>query len=208
MTAGESVVRDELSRIMLPYLSNALARAFPAVDHDPVNEAASRTLTRYFNAPPSLRDDSSRSVLAWFLRSARNQLKDLLRASRRRHRREENWGRERDEQWRDTGEWARAFVSEAETLADSRVPQEGLTAGREEAWRWLSSVCTDGEWKALLLLGEGEHATVIFAEALGLGHLGEVEQAAEVKRVKDRLRARIRRAREIAARVDGGASVS
>ena len=47
-------------------------------------------------------------------------------------------------------------------------------------------------WEFML---EGERRTAVIAAAIGLGDRPPAEQEVEVKRIKDRLKARIRRAR-------------
>lgn len=50
------------------------------------------------------------------------------------------------------------------------------------------------EKKVLLLMMDYEHKTEAFAEAMGIQHMSSEEQRMEVKRAKDRIKARIRRA--------------
>ena len=53
----------------------------------------------------------------------------------------------------------------------------------------------DAELRVFDLLLKGERKTAVFAAAFGISHLPKEQQVLEVKRVKDMLRTRLKRAR-------------
>jgi hypothetical protein len=55
---------------------------------------------------------------------------------------------------------------------------------------------TEAELQALDLILEGERKTAVFAQVLRLNHLAKDLQEAEVKKVKDKLKSRIKRGRD------------
>lgn len=69
-------------------------------------------------------------------------------------------------------------------------------ARRERESRLATAIrdrCNEEEWQVLLLMMDRERHTSAFAAILGVTHLSELEQAREVKKVKDRLTKRLRR---------------
>jgi hypothetical protein len=52
---------------------------------------------------------------------------------------------------------------------------------------------SEGEMRVLDLIRQGERKTLIYAQALGIDHLPKEEQAAEVNRVKNKIRKRLKR---------------
>jgi hypothetical protein len=76
----------------------------------------------------------------------------------------------------------RLCIAEAEAEARARVPAA--------VWAALSEV----ERRALELLLQGERRNEVFAQECGLAHLPKAERDREVKRLKDRVKARVKRA--------------
>ncbi|HEX8199256.1 MAG TPA: hypothetical protein VF590_02125 [Isosphaeraceae bacterium] len=153
-----------------------LARAYPAADREAVHDAFVLALLDHCKAPG--RFDPSRGTLEqWLYGSARRELLGLMRSEARRRR------REREKTARAVAGAPSAARSIAEQLADAELAQRA----RQEVAR------TDAERDVLRLWEQGVVDLRAYARALGIEDRGEAEQAAVVKRVRDRLLQRLRR---------------
>jgi hypothetical protein len=125
---------------------------------------------------------------AYLRMAATGDLRNLLRRERRHHRHRRDWEsvEHSPEPWKYLGREddpaLRLCIAEAHAEVRARVPAR--------VWAGLSAV----ERPALELLLQGEHRTEVFARACGLAHLPRAEQEREVKRLKDRVKARVKRA--------------
>jgi hypothetical protein len=83
--------------------------------------------------------------------------------------------------------------------ADPALIVEREESEREELMHAIASQAersiTSEEQRVLALLADGERSTAAFARVLGLTDSPEDEQRREVKRVKDRIKRRLQRAR-------------
>jgi DNA-directed RNA polymerase specialized sigma24 family protein len=162
--------------LVLPPLETALRGSFPHTDPHAVTEAAGNAVLALVRNPAAF--DPARGKFVPFLRrAARCDLFNILKAGGRHH--------------RDRIPWANVELtppagndpSEAETFADH---PELLAAVGE---------MSPDDQRVFELMRDGERDTPVFAAALGIAHLSADEQAAEVKRAKDRVMARLKRAR-------------
>ena len=71
--------------------------------------------------------------------------------------------------------------------------QEESEQARHEVIPVVSDGLSEGESRVLDLMLQGERKTTIFAQALGIDHLPKKEKAAEVNRVKNKIKKRIDR---------------
>lgn len=79
------------------------------------------------------------------------------------------------------------------TDAPERWPSDAVIL--RQFWKQVMAIAPDTQERdVLVLMLFGERETDAFAEALGLAHLTAIEQANEVKRVKDKLKKRLQRA--------------
>jgi hypothetical protein len=148
-----------------------------------LNDAAEDAILEYGRSPA--RFDALRGVrLDRFLYMAawRNAV-NLLNTERRRQAREKTYAEAAP-----IAHTALDFQQGAGSARRERFVRTGVTA-------LLETAVTDGERAALrLFLVQGERGTAPLAKALGLNDLPTSEQRCEVKRFKDRVLKRIRRA--------------
>lgn len=160
---------------VLPPLEADLARQFPRTYPHDITDAADWAVAAFLRNPTSF--DPARGRLPAFLRlAARRDLLNLLDAEKRRRRGRIPW--EGVELTQPAGN----DPEEAECLAD--LP----------AMRAAVEVLSDSDRRVLDLMLDGERETAVFAAVLGLADRPAAEQADEVKRVKDRIKARLKRA--------------
>ncbi|MBN9523150.1 hypothetical protein J0H58_32320 [bacterium] len=161
--------------LVLPPLEAALGRLFPRVDPHRVAEAADDAVLSIIRRATAF--DPGRSPLRKFLLLvARRDLSNILKADGRHHRERIPWA---------TVELTHPAGNEStdgETFADH---PELLAA--------VEGMSPDDQ-RVFELMRDGERDTPVFAAALGIAHLPADEQAAEVKRAKDRVMARLKRA--------------
>jgi hypothetical protein len=158
----------------------------PHDDPDLCQAAANEAIVGYLLRPHGY--DPSRSPLDAYLRlAAERDLSNLRRAEQRHHQ-----GRI---------PWKVVELEEERGNIPGRDAEPSRSLERNEeaaAWRALLDTVraglTPAEGRCLDLMLAGEQRTRAFAEALGLQGLSADEEAREVKRVKDRLQKRLRRA--------------
>lgn len=168
---------DELAQTYLGPLARGMIRSFPRVDPHLCEQAAEDAILGLIGRPASY--DPARGELGAYLRmSACGDLLNTLK--RQRHR-------------------SRARRA-AQCALMPHVPQDGRD--ERDAVRTLLAelpslvgAFTREDMDVLALLARGERSTREFAVILGALHLSEGEQRREVKRVKDRIKRRLQRAR-------------
>jgi RNA polymerase sigma factor (sigma-70 family) len=158
-----------------------LRRKNPGVDEDWCQDAAHRAILSLIHRPASY--DPARSDLAAYLRmSAQGDLRNIRRAERRQLR-------------------GLVFVKNVEEVADDGKYLEKTDDDKaRRAAALLDAVretLTEPDRRCLDLMRAGERGTAAFAAAAGFSHLPPDEQKREVKRVKDRIKKRIQRARGV-----------
>ncbi len=161
--------------MVLPPLTAYLTRYSPRADPHDLATAADEAVLALLRRPTAF--DPQKGCLAAFLRmAARRDLSNLQDKERRR-----NCGRipwesvELDHPDRNESE-------EAESLA--RLP----------AVRAVVETFSETDRRVYDLMCDGERGTAVFAAAMGISDRPADEQFAEVKRAKDRLKARLKRA--------------
>lgn len=174
LRAGDRTVWEEIASRYLPLLTQFLARIRPRAPAESRNDAADTALINFVTDPATF--DPDRGTLGAFLRLAATcDLQNLL-----------------DREGRARREIPLDFVAEP-------VDRRNHFRDNESGWddprltRELAAL-DQSEQTAFRLMRAGERRTAAFAGALGLTHLSEPEQAAEVKRVKDRVTRRLVRA--------------
>lgn len=169
----------------LPALNAWLQARNPRLSPDLCDEAAVEAVYNFLKAPEQF--DPNRGIpLAAFLRlAARRDLLNLLKREKR------HAHQALDDK-----------VVELRVVVGNHSGEKGpllALCDREDEQERLAilagvrSMLTEPEQRVLDLMLEGERDTPLFAAALGLAHLSAEEQEIEVKRVKDRIKARIKR---------------
>jgi DNA-directed RNA polymerase specialized sigma24 family protein len=160
---------------VFPPLERDLARQFPREHPDDVTAAVDVAVVAFLKNPTAY--DPARSSLPGFLRMIARRRLAHARAAEGRHRR-------RRFPW-DCVELdypARNEEEERPALAD--FPE----------FRAVIDSFDETDRRVYELWRDGEQATAVFAVALGIADWPSDEQAAEVKRAKDRILARLKRA--------------
>jgi DNA-directed RNA polymerase specialized sigma24 family protein len=173
LLGGELDVGEQLAAKLLPMLRGRLRTVFRTADYDVVNDAAEDALIEYFARPG--RFDQTRGIpLDGFLFViARRRLMNQLRSTTSRLQRERDYAA------------SCSFVIAPPQLENARAQ---MISARIE-----SVISNDVERAAIRRWLSGQPDTAI-AAALGLTALTESAMRQEVKRFKDRVRARLRRA--------------
>jgi RNA polymerase sigma-70 factor (ECF subfamily) len=174
----------DLAMTYLDPLIQYLERRFPRTDPQLLTEAAEEAILGLTKRPTQY--DPARSGLATYLRmSARGDALNALRDQRRRWDHEApledveiaqlagNRGRE------ETDDPAEMVLRAAALSPEARALIRGEFDGRE--------------WQVVQLMIDDERSYQPYIPILDLGYLSEIEQAREVKRVKDRLKLRLKR---------------
>lgn len=155
---------------------DGLARHYPSVDRDLVHDAFVQTLLEIGRKPDQF--DPARGSISAFLQGAtRRTLRTLLRSDASRRKREQEKGKSHVAQ---QGSAARGILDE---LADGELAEKA----RAEVAR------TDEERAVLRLWELGVEELGPYACVLGIEDKPQAEQQALVKKIRDRLTARLRR---------------
>lgn len=174
----QRLVRDERSysadfaKHYLEPLAAALHRRNPQSDPHDCLQAAMEAVLELINAPHRYNPERS-SLMGYLLMAAKRDLQNIWRCEQRHHRGRVAWP---DEQ-------------ELPAPESNRLSEPLLPAGLLESW----SPQERAVWE---LMGEGVRDTREFARVLCLENVSELDQRAAVKRMKDRVIKRARRAVE------------
>jgi DNA-directed RNA polymerase specialized sigma24 family protein len=176
---GHPAAVEALIERVLPVLTSLVQRSFPRAPEDLVVNAVEDALLEYSRAP--LKFDRSRGVplLAFLRMAAVRNVSNLVRAESRRL----AWDRKLAEEAKPAG-WAMPLDSDDGS-------DDGLTDVVEAA---LASSMDPAERAVVALWLEGERRPGPLARALRIDHLPLDEQRRGLKRLKDRIRNRLRRA--------------
>jgi hypothetical protein len=137
---------------------------------------------------PKSYDPSRQGLSAYLHLSAQGDLLNLLRREAR-HTRGKNW--EAVEQAPDAGKY---LARDDDPTLPLQIREEAAIA-RQEIVPQVREGLKDAESRVLDLLLKGERRTAVFAAAFGISHLPKEQQVLEIKRVKDMLKIRLKRAR-------------
>lgn len=180
--------RTASARIVERHLDRLIARLnarFPNIP-DLVEDAVSQALAAYVMNPHIYNPDRS-SLFNFLLMAADRDLRNLWAAEKRRLK-HEVIDLDRDES--DVA----LNGSEAE-LVDERANPDRLDLDQDELKARIQQVLPDPrDQEMLALMMEGERRTEAFAQILGITSLPPAEQRTVVKRHKDRIKQRLRRA--------------
>ncbi len=200
--AYEDVPDHELHRLLLegdptasariaerhwPRLVERLSACYPNVP-DLVEDAVCQALTDYL-LRPTIYDPNCSSLSGFLFMAAKADLLNLLAAEKRR------WKHEVVELDQDDPDVV-FNESGGEYLADETANPDRLDLDQDEFEARIQQVLPDPRDRQMLaLMMDGERRTEAFAQLLGITSLPPAEQKALVKRHKDRIKQRLRRAR-------------
>lgn len=185
----DPVASSELAIAYLDLLAGWLLRTNPRVDSHACHQAAEDAIIALAKNPRSFNPEKG-SLDAYLRMSARGDLRNALKGERRHHVQRvdfedvELFGPERKLVVEETDPARIVERDEDERELLSRVigPDLGQSFTREEA-------------RVLALMLQEERRTSAYSQVLGISELSESEQRREVKRVKDRIKRRMQRAR-------------
>jgi hypothetical protein len=189
LSASDPVAPSDLAVAFLDVLAAWVTRTNPRVDLHLCDQAAEDAILSLIKNPRSYNPERG-SLDAYLRMSATGDLRNLL--DREKHHRSrlqslgpvELPGDVRNQVWEE-GDPA-VIVELAEELKERAVARQPVMAG---------GVLTQEDTRVLTLMQQGERKTAEFALALGISDLPPDQQRREVKRAKDRLKQRLKRAR-------------
>lgn len=188
---GDLVAPSDLAVTYLEPLARSLIASNSRAEEDDRFTAAEDALLSLIKNPAAY--DSARATLDTYLRmAARRDLQNIQRSAYRHSSRRADWGA------------VELSPAQREHLLDDHADPAEIVEMNEmvevltRRWFALPASVAEGlspqELAVVRLIQSGERRTDVYAETLGIMHLPPEERRDEVKRVKDRLKARIKRA--------------
>ncbi len=180
LLSHDPVATEEIFSLVAPELEKHLRLRFPSlavgVDPDIYLSAVYDALTDYFKNPKKY-DPAKSGILTYLRLACWRDLQNLIRKESR-----HASGRIPLE----SVEFSRSDGNDVSERVVEELDGQRLIAD-------LTQGMTSDERAVFALMMEGERSTRVAAKAMNIGHLSSVEQARQVKRVKDRIKKRIRR---------------
>ncbi len=183
LVGGDRVASGDLAELVLPELVDRLGRQWPSLaGADAVHDAAVEVLVAYLREPE--RYDPSRSnLVSWLQMQAQGDLTNDYRSPTR------SFHQRRVTLMRD-GVEGEDFARKLRLVRSDEYPSDVERDALDEA---LGALNDDRDRRLLALLLYGDTSTAAAANILGITHLSDEEQQAEVKRNKDRIKAKVKR---------------
>jgi DNA-directed RNA polymerase specialized sigma24 family protein len=184
---GDPTAPRDLYHVCAESLVAVLRTSFPRADDHLILSAVHETLVALCREPESYHP-ADLELLPYLNMAARCDYQNLLAKEQRRQRLRVPW-----KIVEDGLEDGNIEETSEEPLAEVLAAEERERLAVEV--REISADWTEPEKRVLELLVEGERCTEAYAKVLALTHLSQAEQEHEVKRMKDRLKLRLKRAR-------------
>lgn len=185
---GSKTASAELAAAFLEPLIERLQRNNPTIPEDLIATAAGDALIALFRNPSSYKADRNKGLFSYLIMSAQGDLLNLLN-------REKDYRKKHPPlnlvELPDDG--GNSFAETDTGLSRLEVEEELRLA--EPLLRAVREGLDEKECECLVLKLHGERRTEVFAAAMGIEHLPPSEQKEQVKKLKDKLEARIRRER-------------
>lgn len=190
LLVGDPVASSDLAEAFLDPLATWLHRTNSGIDPHLCDQAAEDAILALIDNPKSFNPD--RGALDVYLRmSARGDLRNLLAKETRHGSRRAGI---------ETVELFAADRNHMQEIADpAHILERAEAMETQMLRRTLDSVqpsLNRQEAAVLSLMADGERKTEAYASILGVSHLSLAAQRQEVKRIKDRLKRRLERARK------------
>jgi hypothetical protein len=187
---GDPVAPSDVAMAYLAPLARWLARLNPRADSSACDTAAEDAILSLLKRPQSY--DPARMPLEAYLRmAAKRDLQNARHAAGQQASRQADWGAV------ELSPTVRKYLVDVDAdparIVELREMVEEIVRKRPRLPADALAGLTPGETQALGLVECGERRTELYAVALGLTHLPLAQQRAEVKRVKDRLKLRLKR---------------
>jgi hypothetical protein len=187
----DPVAPSDVAAAYLEPLARWLARCHPQVDRSDCDTAAEDAILSLLKHPESY--DRGGMLLEAYLRmAARRDLQNARRSEGRHAIRRADWGAVELSPF--VGKYLMDADADPARIVELREMIEEIVRKRPRMPAAVLAGLPPGEMQALGLVECGERRTGLYAVALDITHLPLEQQRAEVKRVKDRLKARLKRA--------------
>ena len=160
------------------------------LDQDYCFDAAVDAFQALAKNPNSFRPDLPKSLFAYLCMSAQGDLRNRLQKEKRRLTRQVSL--ETFEVSPDDGNYLGREDDPSLRMENSEL----MDRLNETILAFVRQGLTEEELEVLDLMLEGERKTAVFAQVLRLDHMAKDLQEAEVKKVKDKLKSRIKRGRD------------
>jgi RNA polymerase sigma-70 factor (ECF subfamily) len=188
LLSKDPIAPKDLAELYLEPLLHWLTRANPGASDDLREAAAGDALVALVKNPTSY-DAERKELFPYLCMSAQGDLKNLLRKENRHHEGRIPWKSVEDSP--DAGK----YLGREDDPSLRLCIAEAQSAPEDPAVAAVLASATEVERRVLALLLQGEHRTPVFAAAMDLADRLPTEQEKEVKRMKDRLKARMKRER-------------
>jgi len=180
---GDRVASEELAALILPELVIRLSGQWPTpAGTDAVHDAAVEVFVAYLGHPEQY-DPSRKNLVSWLQMQAHGDLINDYRSPKR------SFDRRRVSPIREDVE-AEDFARNLRLVKSDDYPSD---VGRDALDKALGALDGDEDRRLLALLLDGDTSTEAAAEVLGISHLPLDVQRAEVKKNKDRIKAKVKR---------------
>ena len=183
---GDVTAFADLAGIFLdPLIKWLVEKNSASISEDLCIEAAEDALIALVKNPASFKRDEEKRLGAYLCMSAQGDLRNLLRKE----------GRNRKKSLEVvelSSEDGKYLVTDDDPSLPLQIQEEADRA-RRDIIPVVSEDLSEGESRVLDLILQGERKTTVFAQALGIDHLPKKEKAAEVNRVKNKIKKRIDR---------------
>jgi hypothetical protein len=188
LRARDVTAPSALAETYLPEVARRLAREFPTTDEHLATTAAIDAILNVAERPDQV-DLSKGTLRTYLVMAARGDLRNVLATATRRR------GRESSLEAVEVLALERKIHRDdpnADPTAEAAIQSADRPDLQANVRRVTKHPTDAAVLKAML---EGERRTAAYAEILGISGLDEATQRAEVKKVKDRLKLRLRRTR-------------
>lgn len=187
LLSGDPTATAELFELLLPALVDRLNSRWPTRAHtDEAHDAAIKVMVDYFTAPQRFDPDRA-TLLHWLAIQAHADLVNDYRSAKKAF--------ERDVELRDDVAEARERRNRPGVRKNQPGARDSYPSDMESPFlrRVACEFPESADRRLIKLLIDGDRSTTAAAEALGVGDLPAAEQAAVVKRNKDRIMKKLRR---------------
>jgi DNA-directed RNA polymerase specialized sigma24 family protein len=188
LLAADPIAPTELAELYLQPLIDRLAQTNPRAPADFREAAAGEALVALIKSPTSY-DPGRKELFPYLCMSAQGDLLNLLKQESRHHQGRIGW--KSVEHSPD----ARKYLGREDDPSLPLRIAEIQETPQDPAVAAVLASATPQERLVLELMLEGERRTPVIAAAIGLADRPTAEQEDEVKRLKDRIKARLRRGR-------------
>lgn len=187
---GDPVASSDVAVAYLEPLARWLFRLNPRAERSECDTAAEDAILSWLKRPGAY-DPVKMPLEAYLRMAAKRDLQNARHSERRHADRRADWGAV--ELSPTMGKHLMDVEADPARIVELQEMVGEIVRKRPRMPAEVLAGLTPGEVQALGLIECGERRTALYAVALGLAHLAPDQQRAEVKRVKDRLKVRLKR---------------